>query len=218
MELSIDAEHRVSAWIAKGNPYLELDLSCMNLTELPPLPENVKTLWCFENKLEKLPSPLPASLVELYCGKNPLIELPSPLPKKLRLLNCSSTNLVRLPALPPDLRTLFVGRNKLVELPDLPDCLSDIDCSRNRLSVLPMDIPSRLDNYEFHSNLFRNIRKDESLDEFIHNIYVENEVESQTRTFLRTIAVKKELMEVAWAPTRPNFDWWFTHETGVAYT
>lgn len=212
MGLKLDAEWRVKAWVTENNPRLPLDLSCMKLTQLPPIPPTVERLWCFENKLERL-EPLPPNLLELCCDNNHLTELPA-LPIKLHLLDCRTNELVRLPELPESLRTLFCSRNKLVELPDLPPQLADIDCSRNQLTMLPDFVPPRLDNYQFDSNLFRNAKRNELINDFVASI---NEEERQRRTFKRTIMFREELLAVTWAPSRPNFGWWFKNETGVNY-
>jgi Leucine-rich repeat (LRR) protein len=58
-----------------------LNLYNKNLTELPPLQPDLKTLYCHDNLLTKLP-PLPLSLKRFACDKNPFTQLPS-LPQSL---------------------------------------------------------------------------------------------------------------------------------------
>ena len=53
----------------------ELDLSDSNLTELPDLPNTLKTLSCDNNQLTELPD-LPDTLEELRCSYNELKKLP----------------------------------------------------------------------------------------------------------------------------------------------
>ena len=69
----------------------ELDLTYKDLTELPELPDTLKTLFCFDNKLTELPE-LPDTLKTLICYNNKLTELPE-LPDTLEYLYCSNNNL-----------------------------------------------------------------------------------------------------------------------------
>ena len=62
-----------------------------DLTELPELPNTLKTLYCFNNNLTELPE-LPDTLEELDCSNNNLIKLPE-LPDTLEELDCSGNNL-----------------------------------------------------------------------------------------------------------------------------
>jgi Leucine-rich repeat (LRR) protein len=58
------------------------------LISLPPLPENLKRLFCNTNKLISLP-PLPKKLEILYCFYNQLTSLP-PLNEELEELYCEN--------------------------------------------------------------------------------------------------------------------------------
>jgi Leucine-rich repeat (LRR) protein len=138
-----------------------LDLSNIDLTELPPLPADLTYLNCDYNKLTSL-SGLPAGLTELNCSDNQLIAL-SGLPSGLTRLVCSSnpfaslpifpesllelsiTNigLTVLPPLPSNLKYLCCTHNKLKYLSGLPDSLIILDCGSNKLVTLP-DLPTSL--------------------------------------------------------------------------
>ena len=88
-----------------------LDIGGLNITELPELPETIKTLFCDRNKLTKLPE-LPKGLINLYCYNNNLTELPE-LPEGLELLDCEDNKLTELPELPKTLQILGCRNNKL---------------------------------------------------------------------------------------------------------
>ena len=68
-----------------------LDCANKQLTELPELPDTLKTLDCDNNQLTELPE-LPDTLQYLYCNNNQLTELPE-LPDTLLNLRCSDNQL-----------------------------------------------------------------------------------------------------------------------------
>jgi Leucine-rich repeat (LRR) protein len=73
----------------------ELDLSYLDLTSLPDLPDNLTELNCNGNKLTILPT-LPNSLTELNCDHNQLTNLPY-LPDSLNDLHCVDNLLTTIP-------------------------------------------------------------------------------------------------------------------------
>jgi hypothetical protein len=86
---------------------LQLYLDSLNLTELPPIPQQCLWLSCNNNKLTSLP------------------DLPH-----LERLDCAGNLLTQLPDL-PNCETLNCADNKLTFLPRLPKC-RNIDYSRNK--------------------------------------------------------------------------------------
>ena len=88
----------------------ELDVTGLNLVELPELPESLEYLFCANNKLTELPKL-----------------------SKLKYLYCYNNNLKELPKLPKGLTHLCCGNNNLTELPELPDSLEYLDCEKNNL-------------------------------------------------------------------------------------
>lgn len=127
--------------IASMGPDKRLDLSQLGLTELPPLPPDVKVLRCYKNKLTRLPQ-LPKTLKELRCDNNLLEELPE-LPSKLEFLNCGYNQITKLPNLPKRLLELTCRHNYLESLPLLPKDLYELDCLGNLLKSLP-DLPDEM--------------------------------------------------------------------------
>ncbi len=101
-----------------------LDLSCLNLKNIPCLPSGLKYLYCYNNQLQTFPT-LPGGLEYLYCSSNQLQTLPN-LPGGLKILWCYNNQLQSLPNLPNTLVQLRVRRNmadfrKLIEIPE--ECL-----------------------------------------------------------------------------------------------
>ena len=94
--------------------------NCQNLdlTELPPLRDNVTYLACSNNRLTKLPEHLPETLTFLNCWNNRLTRLPEQLPNTLTDLRCNNNRLTRLPEhLPNSLKILTTNNNYLTKLP-----------------------------------------------------------------------------------------------------
>ena len=153
-----------------------VDLCHLGLTELPALPNNIKSLWCNGNRLTSLP-PLPRQLTQLRCDGNQLTSLPL-LPPGLRLLRCDANSIEGLPALPEPLRALWCHQNRLTTLPNLPPHLGDLLCDGNQIPpLLPQESPH---SYE------RRLR----------------EHESKTRTIHRVAQFKEDLMINRWHPSR----------------
>jgi Leucine-rich repeat (LRR) protein len=135
-----EALRRVAAWT--NGP---LDLSELELDELPPLPDGLTHLLCVDNNLRILPALLPATLIELDCSYNNLLTLhtPSGLPASLEKLICDDNNLVSLPRLPAGLLVLSFSSNEFRTLPRVPASLTRLNCSYNELTTLP-DLPATL--------------------------------------------------------------------------
>lgn len=147
-----------------------LDLSKLELTELPPLPDNLILLRCDSNQLTSLPT-LPSTLKVFHCHSNQLTSLPE-LPPFLESLSCSHNPLSSLPPLPSSLTQLVCMRNYLTELPPLPygllelcfdynyitrlpylpPHLNELSCSYNQLTELP-SLPSLESLYLFSNPL-----------------------------------------------------------------
>jgi E3 ubiquitin-protein ligase SspH2 len=88
-----------------------LNLSYLNLTELPELPKGLEKLYCDNNNLNQLPE----------------------LPEGLKYLFCNNNKLTHLPELPKGLKVLYCWNNKINELPELPEGLEYLNCSDNNL-------------------------------------------------------------------------------------
>ena len=126
-----EVQRRIDKWVADGDVDKFLDLSNLNLTSLPTLPDNLKKLNCTKNNLTTLPK-LPITLTSLFCFSNELTILPS-LPNGLLILFCTHNKLTRLPSLPNGLGILYCSNNELTRLPKLPDSLEDLLCENNNL-------------------------------------------------------------------------------------
>jgi Leucine-rich repeat (LRR) protein len=136
-----EAQRRVDDWVKKNDTKTLLDLTDLGLIELPTLPNNLKHLYCYKNKLVSLPT-LPESLETLECWENKLDILPI-LPTKLKYLNFSFNNISKIPELPDSLESLACNNNNISEISKLPSLLQVLVCNNNTLETLP-ELPSVL--------------------------------------------------------------------------
>ena len=122
-----------------------MSYNCQNLTELPPLLNSFKELYCYNNRLIMLHEHLPDNLEILVCYCNRLSRLPEHLPSTLRYLHCYNNRLIRLPEhLPNTLIKLWCSNNRLTHLPELPNSLTTLYCDNNSLTCLPEQLPNSL--------------------------------------------------------------------------
>lgn len=114
---------RIKKWIENDIDTALLDLSKLNLTELPYLPSNLKVLYCSGNKITSFHN-LPQSLNILYCDINPISCLEH-LPNHLEYLNCSFTKMRSLINLPPTLQTIVYNYTNIDYIDTLPNNLKE---------------------------------------------------------------------------------------------
>lgn len=108
----MDSKEYISKSVVSG----QLDLSGLQLTNLPSLPSLLIFLDCSKNDISTLPDNLPYNLDNLNCSFNNLKKLPDKLPR-LFLLNCSYNKITRLPdKLPSSLKVLYCT-NKYIYIP-----------------------------------------------------------------------------------------------------
>ncbi len=120
----------IDDWVKANNTDIPLDLQCLGLKELPPIPSNCKRLYCTYNKLTTLPK---LYVTNLACSHNRLTAL-SELPNCTALW-CEDNKLTCLPEL-PKCTYLVCCLNSLTTLPDLPAC-KHLRCENNSLTTLP---------------------------------------------------------------------------------
>ena len=132
---------------------VELNISHLQLVDLPVLPPALKKLVCHYNKLTTLPHILPSTLEILWCGNNQLVELPI-LPPTLLKLGCNHNQLTQLPTLPSTLVELCCSSNPLTQLPILPSTLVTLYCLGNQLTQLPPILPPTLTKLDCSYNNF----------------------------------------------------------------
>ena len=131
---SIDVSYKGLTYLPDLSRFKQLThLYCNHnqLTELPPLNDNLKRLNCYYNQLTELP-PLNDNLECLHCYYNQLTELP-PLNDNLTHLYCSFNQLTELPPLNNKLTVLYCHHNQLTWLPPLNNKLNFLDCSNNNI-------------------------------------------------------------------------------------
>ncbi len=127
-----EAIERINRWIALNDPTVVLNLTHLNLKDLPSIPANCQILYCYYNQLTYLPE-LPNSIIHLHCYCNKLTSLPQ-LPN-CNYLHCSHNQLTVLPDL-PQCEFLYCYNNQLTYLPQLIKCRY-LSCDSNKLTYLP---------------------------------------------------------------------------------
>ena len=178
-------------------------LWCTNtlITELSPLPRNLTTL-CYSGALIRELPPLPSGLTDLYCRGTAISSLP-PLPPTLTLLSCQNTQISKLPSLPTGLHYLFCSNNTISNLPELPSTLKALDCENTRISVLPELPPSIILLRTDGCPLLVEKEEEESIEEY-------NVRSARVRIQGRTKALYEDIVASTWHPHR--FEAWCLDE------
>jgi len=130
----VTTQDTIDRWVKEGDPNVHLNLSYMDLTELPPIPHNVRKLDCSNNKLTKLK--IPDKITCVTCNNNQLIELI--IPNSCDMLKCDNNKLKEL-TLPPNIRSLSCCSNQLTELV-IPDSIEIFYWWNNPIEYPPIDI------------------------------------------------------------------------------
>ena len=148
------ALRRIRSWKKARNPRKWLNLSYLNLTELPPLPSNLRKLKCYRNSLTTLEG-LPKGLKQIWCNSNKFENLKG-LPDGLLFISCSDNeNLNSIEDIPDSVRSIRLGDCKeLTTITLLPNDLEYLEIwSMGALSKIE-EFPSKLkglDISETHS-------------------------------------------------------------------
>jgi hypothetical protein len=122
------ALRRIRSWKKAKNPQKWLNLSCLNLTELPPLPSNLRRLKCESNLLTSL----------------------NGLPKGLRILKCSATWIVNFKGLPKGLLSIeCMDNDSLVSIDDIPDSVRYIKLESCNYIKKINHLPANLEKFIF---------------------------------------------------------------------
>lgn len=121
---------RIRSWKKAKNPRKWLNLSYLDLTELPPLPSNVR---------------------RLNCSGNMIIDFTSTkFPKGLRTLRCWNNELQTLKGLPNLLLSIECHYNyELSSLDDIPDSVQYIDATGCENIEIIHKLPQNLERFVF---------------------------------------------------------------------
>lgn len=157
-----------------------LNLAFLDITSLPPLPEHIFCLNCYNTNLTVLPS-LHEGLVVLNCGNTKLTSLPA-LPDTLSTLNCAHTFITSLPRLPKYLMVLWCNDTLLRTLPHIPVSISYFFC--------------------YNSPLILKRGDGESIPDYNLRWRAWEEKESRERIQEKARMLKEEIMIQAWHPDR----------------
>lgn len=122
-------QRRIRKWLKQGIRHAVLDLSDLDLTELPRIPEGVEVLKCSNNKITKL-SNLPLTLKKLICVGNFITHL-SNIPEGVETVICGvNDNLISIDDLPDSVKTLELREiDSLLYINKLPLNLKTLDLS-----------------------------------------------------------------------------------------
>ena len=140
----------INDWIKNNNVNETLDLSNLNLKDIPNLPNNLKYLNINNNLIVNICN-LPQSLLQLNCKFN-RIKIIENLPTELLVLNCSNNLITKIINLPNKLNELNCNENYIHELPILPDSLNYIDITATYITTIT-NIPKNLMHLRFNETL-----------------------------------------------------------------
>jgi hypothetical protein len=107
-----DACRIVARWMIENDPKQDLDLSCLELTELPVLPVNVVRINISYNRLTKFPD-LPTSVRHVRCRYNQIRELEC-VPVHINYLDISDNFLAYTPYCLSEQTVLLASNNPLL--------------------------------------------------------------------------------------------------------
>ncbi len=122
----------INVWLSLDDTSAELNLSGLNLKELPAIPKNCH-LNCSNNQLTQLPELIGCWMLD--CENNQLTSLPE-LPY-CSVLYCDNNNLTTLPELPSCWRLSCEG-NKITYFPQIHHCMI-VNCDDNKYLHISKD-------------------------------------------------------------------------------
>lgn len=156
-----EAEDIIRRWQEQGNVREPLNLICLELREMPDIPENVLSLYLSHNYLTRIDR----------------------LPPYLEKLDCDDNYLTYICELPSTLTFFSVEKNWLEELPHIPDSVWYMAISYNYLTRLP-NIPPALEAIFYHHTLITEPFMDDIDYTDLMNSYHVDKIES-LREFMR---------------------------------
>ena len=160
---------RVERMIARLNGKRKLIIRDLPIKTLPPLPDNLEELVCYNTKLTALPARLPPhlralditytdtltalpdnlpnTLQNLQCFASGLRTLPNRLPTSLIELDISKTHITTLPdIILPSLKLLEINNTKITHVPDnIARNLTFLSCFEGKLK----ELPNTMDNIQY---------------------------------------------------------------------
>lgn len=177
LQILKDYKQKYNKWNFNSYVYKSLIFENLNITHLPPLPNDVTHLYIrntniiriseipntvialsiVENKKLYIINKLPNDLDYLKLLGNKKLGIIPPLPSKLKIFYLwRSPYLESLHSFPESVKNINLGDNNFVELPPLPKNLEVLSCLNNNLSKLP-HLPSSLVELYCNSNNLTNM-------------------------------------------------------------
>jgi hypothetical protein len=120
----------------RNTPKKTLDLTWLDLTELPEIPEKVK---------------------RLYCGSNPITKI-GKLPKGLKVLNCSDSFITKFENIPDSVREVICSKTYIESFDGLPDSVESITADYCEELKDINYFPSELKKFYSQRTSIRNIK------------------------------------------------------------
>ena len=191
--ISDKVQYRINKWVKDNKPTKVLDLSYLNLTSIPELPDTIERLKLGGNPITELNN-LPTNLKYLECQGTNIKNLDN-LPKHITYINCAystslesidnlpnsikkihvtaSKYLKKISTLPSSLRELcIIGCNSLEEMCNLPHNLRVIVIIQTAITILPL-LPESIRKLCILENNIKEITYLPSNIKYLHVDYIE---------------------------------------------
>ncbi|WP_407907023.1 DUF5503 domain-containing protein [Escherichia coli] len=137
------------------NKWKSLDLSGLQLSSLPPLPEWIEKLSVSHNQLSTIQ--VPELCKELDASFNNLTEFPK-MPDDITRIYVNNNLISRIDSFPAKAQIIFIGQNNLSEIPAIPDVTKDFDCSNNNIKKIHY-LPANLEFVSIQHNKIQALPK-----------------------------------------------------------
>ncbi|HAW0896849.1 TPA: leucine-rich repeat domain-containing protein [Escherichia coli] len=132
-----------------------LDLSNLQLSSLPPLPEWIEKLSVSNNKLTKIQ--VPVLCKKLSASFNKLTVFPE-VPDNIIQISVTNNKISYIDSFPSKAEIILIGHNYLSEIPAIPDATMVFDCSYNNIKKIHY-FPENLESVSIGHNRIQALPK-----------------------------------------------------------
>ncbi|WP_407907022.1 DUF5503 domain-containing protein [Escherichia coli] len=130
------------------NKWKSLDLSGLQLSSLPPLPEWIEKLSVSHNQLSTIQ--VPELCKDLDASFNNLTEFPK-MPDDTTRININNNMISRIDSFPSKAEEIYISCNNLSEISELPVGTKVFDCSFNQITKIQY-FPDNLEEAHIQNN------------------------------------------------------------------
>ncbi|HAW0894304.1 TPA: hypothetical protein JLK53_001938 [Escherichia coli] len=127
-----------------------LDLSNLQLSSLPPLPEWIEVLLVYHNKLTKIQ--VPELCKELSASFNELTVFPE-VPDNIIRISVANNKISYIASFPSKAEIILIGHNNLSEIPAIPDTTKIFSCSYNNIKKITHFPQNLIHAFIEHNNI-----------------------------------------------------------------